>query len=61
MEEIVKLKLKILEVLNALETVKNNKQRAAMIEQLIRLRNLLNGLEAQLAHFKEIQLDMGMD
>ena len=61
MEEIVKLKLKILEVLNALETVKNNKQRAAMIEQLIRLRNLLNGLEAQLAHFKEIQLNMGMD
>ena len=61
MEEIVKLKLKILEVLNALETVKNNKQRAAMIEQLIRLRNLLNGLEVQLAHFKEIQLNMGMD
>ena len=27
MEEIAKLKLKILEVLNALETVKNNKQR----------------------------------
>ena len=61
MDDIANLKLKILEVLNALETVKNNKQRSAMIEQLIRLRNLLNGLEAQLAHFKEIQLNMSMD
>ncbi len=61
MDDIANLKLKILEVLNALETVKSNKQRAAMIEQLVRLRNLLNGLEAQLAHFKEIQLNMGMD
>jgi len=61
MYDIAKLKLKILEVITSLEIMTNNNLRADTIEQLIRLRNLLNGLEAQLAHFKEIQLNMGMD
>lgn len=61
MDGITSLKSKILEGISAIENTKSTKDRTELIERLIKFRDLLNGLEAQLAHFKEIQLNMGMD
>jgi hypothetical protein len=61
MDEIAELKVKISNGISAMEATKTSSGRTELIEKLIRFRNLLNSLEAQLAHFKEIQLNMGMD
>ena len=60
MFEIKKIKLDLLVLLNMLEMASSSEEKNKVIEQIKSLRILLNGLEAQLTHFSEINMNMNM-